>query len=148
MPRLRACLAQQQVIGGCGQRADNDRGRRSLVTPDRAERYAALPVVLEIGVECSVILAKAWMGSTPFLTKTLKNVRTEMSLSVLAYNMKRMIHIFGVQPLIQAIRASSTDLVRRLNQYSTPGIRVFPQPRPKASISIKLCDSRTVSFDL
>jgi transposase len=48
---------------------------------------------------------KAWMGSTPFLTKTLKNVRTEMSLSVLAYNMKRMIQISGVQPLIQAIRA-------------------------------------------
>ena len=48
---------------------------------------------------------KAWMGSTHFLTKTLKNVRTEMSLSVLAYNMKRMIRIFGVQPLIQAIRA-------------------------------------------
>ena len=32
---------------------------------------------------------KAWMGSTHFLTKTLKNVRTEMSLQVLAYNMKR-----------------------------------------------------------
>jgi hypothetical protein len=38
---------------------------------------------------------KAWMGSTPFLTKTLKNVRTEMSLSVLAYNIKRLIQIFG-----------------------------------------------------
>ncbi|WP_176590698.1 IS1182 family transposase [Sphingobium sp. EM0848] len=48
---------------------------------------------------------KAWMGSTPFLTKTLKNVRTEMSLSVLAYNMKRMIQIFGTRPLIQMIRA-------------------------------------------
>jgi transposase len=48
---------------------------------------------------------KAWMGSTPFLTKTLKNVRTEMSLSVLAYNMKRMIQIFGTQPLVQMIRA-------------------------------------------
>lgn len=48
---------------------------------------------------------KAWMGSTPFLTKTLKNVRTEMSLTVLAYNMKRMIQIFGTRPLIQMIRA-------------------------------------------
>ena len=48
---------------------------------------------------------KAWMGSTPFLTKTLKNVRTEMSLSILAYNIKRMIRLFGVQPLIQAMRA-------------------------------------------
>jgi hypothetical protein len=47
---------------------------------------------------------KSWMGSTHFLTKALKNVRTEMSLCVLAYNMKRMIQIMGIQPLIAAIR--------------------------------------------
>jgi Peptidase family M13 len=35
----------------------------------------------------------------------LKNVRTEMSLQVLAYNMKRIIKIFGVKPLIAAIAA-------------------------------------------
>ncbi len=46
---------------------------------------------------------KAWMGSTYFLTKTLEKVKTEMSLQVLAYNMKRIINIFGVRPLIQAI---------------------------------------------
>jgi transposase len=48
---------------------------------------------------------KAWMGSTHFLTKTLERVKTEMSLQVLAYNMKRMIKIFGVKPLMQAITA-------------------------------------------
>jgi transposase len=48
---------------------------------------------------------KAWMGSTHFLTRTLEKVRTEMSLLVLAYNVKRMIQIFGVQPLLEAIRA-------------------------------------------
>ena len=48
---------------------------------------------------------KAWMGATHFLTRTLKNVRTEMSLLVLAYNIKRMIQIFGVAPLLAAIRA-------------------------------------------
>jgi len=48
---------------------------------------------------------KSWMGSTHFLTKTLEKVRTEMSLHVLAYNLKRMIQIFGVAPLIQAVRA-------------------------------------------
>ena len=46
---------------------------------------------------------KAWMGSTHFLTKTLEKVKTEMSLQVLAYNMKRMINIFGVKQLMQAI---------------------------------------------
>jgi len=48
---------------------------------------------------------KAWMGSTHFLTRTLKRVRTEMSLHVLAYNLKRVIGIIGVGPLLQAIRA-------------------------------------------
>jgi hypothetical protein len=48
---------------------------------------------------------KAWMGATHFLTKTLPRVRTELSLHVLAYNLKRMIQMFGVQPLISAIRA-------------------------------------------
>jgi hypothetical protein len=36
---------------------------------------------------------KAWMGSTHFLMKRLQNVRTEMSLHVLAYNLRRMISI-------------------------------------------------------
>ena len=48
---------------------------------------------------------KAWMGATHFLMKGLKNVQTEMSLSVLAYNIKRMISIMGAKPLIAAIKA-------------------------------------------
>jgi transposase len=46
---------------------------------------------------------KAWMGATHFLTRTLPNVSTEMSLHVLAYNLKRMMPIMGVKPLIKAI---------------------------------------------
>jgi transposase len=46
---------------------------------------------------------KAWMGATHFLTRTLKRVGTEMSLHVLAYNMKRVIAILGVGPLVTAI---------------------------------------------
>jgi hypothetical protein len=48
---------------------------------------------------------KAWMGATHFLTRTLGKVRTEMSLHVLAYNIKRVIAIIGVGPLMAAIRA-------------------------------------------
>jgi len=48
---------------------------------------------------------KAWMGSTHFLTRTLNRVNTEMSLHVLAYNLKRVMNILGVKPLIQAIQA-------------------------------------------
>ena len=48
---------------------------------------------------------KSWMGVAHFLTKTLPNVRTEMSLHVLAYNLKRMMRILGQMELMQAIRA-------------------------------------------
>jgi hypothetical protein len=48
---------------------------------------------------------KAWMGATHFKTRTLDRVRTEMSLHVLAYNLKRLIAILGPQPLMAAIRA-------------------------------------------
>ncbi|MGB5726511.1 MAG: transposase [Thiogranum sp.] len=43
---------------------------------------------------------KSWMGSTHFQMKTLKHVSTEMSLHVLAYNMKRAISLFGVKGLL------------------------------------------------
>src|SRR4029450_3372948 len=43
---------------------------------------------------------KAWMGAPHVLTRTLDKVRTEMSLLVLAYNIKRMITILGVAPLM------------------------------------------------
>ena len=48
---------------------------------------------------------KSWMGPCHFLTKTLPKVRTEMSLQVLAYNMKRVIKILGARKLLQAIAA-------------------------------------------
>jgi hypothetical protein len=47
---------------------------------------------------------KAWMGSTHFLTKTLPKVSTEMSLHVLAYNLKRVMKILGVAPLMEAMQ--------------------------------------------
>jgi len=47
---------------------------------------------------------KAWMGATHFLMKTLPKVRTEMSLHVLAYNLKRVMKIVGIGPLLSAIR--------------------------------------------
>ena len=48
---------------------------------------------------------KAWMGSTHFLTRTLPRVQTEMSLQVLAYNLKRALNIFGTQLLVAFMRA-------------------------------------------
>ncbi len=48
---------------------------------------------------------KSWMGATHFQMKTLKRVATEMALHVLAYNLKRLMNIMGINPLIAAMRA-------------------------------------------
>jgi hypothetical protein len=48
---------------------------------------------------------KAWMGATHFLTRTLRRVSTEMSLHVLAYNLKRVMQVLGAKPLMAAMRA-------------------------------------------
>ncbi len=46
---------------------------------------------------------KHWMGAAHFLTRTLDHVSTEMSLHVLAYNLKRVINLVGTQKLLEAI---------------------------------------------
>jgi transposase len=48
---------------------------------------------------------KAWMGATHFLTKTLDRVSTEMSLHVLAYNLKRVMKLLGTGTLMEAMKA-------------------------------------------
>ncbi|HWO38684.1 MAG TPA: IS1182 family transposase [Candidatus Acidoferrum sp.] len=48
---------------------------------------------------------KAWMGATHFLTRTIPRVSTEMSLHVLAYNLKRALQVVGIAPLMQAMGA-------------------------------------------
>lgn len=47
---------------------------------------------------------KGWMGRSHFLTRQFTNVGTEMSLHVLAYNLKRVIAILGAPALMRAIR--------------------------------------------
>jgi len=48
---------------------------------------------------------KFWMGASHILTRGFKGVSTEMNLHVLAYNLKRMISIFGVSGLIKELIA-------------------------------------------
>ena len=47
---------------------------------------------------------KHWMGSTHFLTRRLEHVSTEMSLQVLAYNLKRVIVILGMPKTMKAMK--------------------------------------------
>ena len=48
---------------------------------------------------------KMRMGATHFLMKTLPKVASEMALSVLAYNLTRVMNIVGTGALLAAIRA-------------------------------------------
>jgi hypothetical protein len=47
---------------------------------------------------------KHWMGSTHFLTRRLEHVGTEMSLHVLAYNLKRVMQLLGIAGAMKAMR--------------------------------------------
>jgi hypothetical protein len=47
---------------------------------------------------------KHWMGTTHFLTRGLPRVSTEMSLQVLAYNLKRVIQILGMTKTMKAMK--------------------------------------------
>lgn len=69
----------------------------------RLERMPKAMTIRRRTVEHPFGTIKAWMGATHFLTRTLPKVKTEMSLQVLAYNLKRMMALFGVGPLIEAM---------------------------------------------
>ena len=57
-------------------------------------------------VEHPYATIKHWMGSTHFLMKRLPNVQTEMSLHVLAYNLRRAINILGVPKIIAQLQTA------------------------------------------
>jgi len=71
---------------------------------DRMERVSDMMKVRRSTVEHPFGTIKSWMGSTHFQMKTIKRVSAEMSLHVLAYNLKRVINILGTKQLIEAIQ--------------------------------------------
>jgi hypothetical protein len=81
---------------------------------------------------------KAWMGATHLLTKTLRQVSTEMSLHVLAYNLKRVMKVLGIVPLMKAMQACMRDgpSCAQISGYLRPQRQVL---RPLGKIS---CRSR------
>ena len=100
----------------CAQRAEctTDKERRikrwehEEVLEVMQERLAKAPdkmLMRKQTVEHPFGTFKDWMGATHFQMRTLANVRTEMSLHVLAYNMKRVMKLLGVRTLIEAIQA-------------------------------------------
>ena len=101
--------------GGCALKSRCTTGKERRVrrwehedvvdaTRDRLESHPDAMTVRRRTVEHPFGTLKAWMGHTHFLTKGLTKVSTEMSLCVLAYNLKRMIPMIGVKSLIATIR--------------------------------------------
>ena len=74
---------------------------------DRLDRQPEMMRVRRQTVEHPFGTIKHWMGWTHFLTKTLARVRTEMSLHVLAYNLKRVMRILGIEELMRAMMLKS-----------------------------------------
>jgi len=84
------------------------RWEHEAVLDTMQQRLDQAPEKMEVRretVEHPFVTIKAWMGSTHFLTRTLPKVSTEMSLHVLAYNLKRVMKILGVVPLMEAMQA-------------------------------------------
>jgi hypothetical protein len=68
----------------------------------RLDNIPDIPVLRKQTVEHPFGTMKMWMGATHFVTKSLESVGTEMSLSVLAYNLKQMMSIMGTTSLMEA----------------------------------------------
>jgi len=100
-----SCPLKQQCTTGTERRVK--RWEHEAVLDTMQERLDRDPDKMRVGrktVEHPFGTLKAWMGATHFLTKTLARVRTEMSLHVLAYNMKRMMKILGTEGLIAVMQ--------------------------------------------
>src|SRR5471030_376748 len=101
-----SCSMQKQCTTGKERRVK--RWEHEAVVDAMQVRLEHDPVMMRVRrqtVEHPFGTLKFWMGSTHFLTRTLPRVSTEMSLHVLAYNLKRMMRIFGIAGLLEAIRA-------------------------------------------
>ena len=61
---------------------------------------------------------KSWMAATHFLTQTLDRVSTEMSLHVLACNLKRVMKLLGIGGIMDAIRACQLYLFSIRGDFS------------------------------
>ncbi len=104
--RCRACAIKAQCTTGVHRKMTRWEHEAVLEKAQaRLDRNPAAMSIRRATVEHPFGTLKAWMGSTHFLTKSLGRVSTEMSLHVLAYNMKRMMNILGTKTLIEAIGA-------------------------------------------
>ena len=90
------------------------------------------------------------MGATHFLTKTMPRVSAEMSLHVLAYNLKRLMRILasperlkqcmpeGIAFLLRQLEVASDRRKQRTDSYAVGG-QWLRGPRNPSAITTMLC---------
>ena len=102
----RSCAFKSKCTTGRERRVSRWEHEEVLdAVQDRLDRHPEMMRIRRDTVEHPFGTLKRWMGSDHFLTRTFEHVSTEMSLHVLAYNLKRVINIMGVEALTGAIRA-------------------------------------------
>jgi transposase len=105
------------VCGACALKSKCTSGRERRITrweheavieraQARLDRHPEMMRIRRQTAEHPFGTIKGWAGPQHFKMKTLPHVSTEMSLHVLAYNLKRAISLFGVPGLIQKMQAA------------------------------------------
>ena len=100
------CTMKPQCTTGVNRRIS--RWEHEAVLDDLENRINQAPEMMKVRretVEHPFGTLKLWMGYTHFQMRTLDKVSAEMSLHVLAYNLKRVMNIMGTATLIEALRA-------------------------------------------
>jgi hypothetical protein len=100
----KTCTLKPQCTTGTNRRVKRWEHEEAL--DQMQANLDAMPDAMKIRrctIEHTFGTLKSWMGATHFLTKTKEHVSTEMSLHILAYNLKRVMKIMGSINLMKAM---------------------------------------------
>ena len=104
--KCQGCALKSQCTPSTERRVR--RWEHEAVMEEMQDRLRNAPDMMRIRkrtVEHPFGTLKQWMGATHFLTRKLAGVSAEMSLNVLAYNLKRVMKIMGANGLMKALSA-------------------------------------------
>ncbi|HGK6853983.1 IS1182 family transposase ISPmo1 [Stutzerimonas decontaminans] len=104
--KCQSCALKTQCTPSTNRRVR--RWEHEAVLEEMQHRLNQAPEMMRVRkrtVEHPFGTLKQWMGATHFLTRKLNGVSAEMSLNVLAYNLKRVMKIIGTEGLLKAMAA-------------------------------------------
>ena len=104
--KCQSCALKTQCTPSTNRRVR--RWEHEAVLEEMQRRLNQAPEMMRVRkrtVEHPFGTLKQWMGATHFLTRKLNGVSAEMSLNVLAYNLKRVMKMIGTEGLLKAMTA-------------------------------------------